>query len=280
MSADHGHEPDHGATATLPAAENAHAAGKAPAAGAAHTGGHEGGGHAHAGKHKSHEHDKGPGTPPWLISFGDMMTLFLCFFIMLVTMAKTQDAGLIASGLGPFAAQLGSSGLGGAMEGDLALQKTNEYRVRFGLQPLTTFERDTGVKPATSAGDLESLVRGSLRPYSALSQPMVATFESGSAELGPAGKRYLDLLAETLRPGREQVLVLEGHAGDAGQSFGYDNARLAIARALAVQDYLVKEHSFVAVRVEARTPAHEDRSSDMPRNVDARLVQPMDKSED
>jgi hypothetical protein len=49
--------------------------------------------------HKSHDHDHGkPGTPPWLISFGDMMTLFLCFFIMLVTMAKTQDAGLMANG--------------------------------------------------------------------------------------------------------------------------------------------------------------------------------------
>ena len=45
------------------------------------------------------------------------------------------------------------------MEGDMEFQKTNEYRVRFGLPPLTTLERDTGATPATSAGDLESLVR-------------------------------------------------------------------------------------------------------------------------
>ena len=53
---------------------------------------------AHGKKHRDHDHP--PGTPPWLISFGDMMTLFLCFFIMLVTMAKTQDAGLMAKGFG------------------------------------------------------------------------------------------------------------------------------------------------------------------------------------
>jgi chemotaxis protein MotB len=264
MSADPKHQPAQGAAAAAQAEADAHAAG----------GAHGGGGH---GKHKSHEADHGPGTPPWLISFGDMMTLFLCFFIMLVTMAKTQDAGLIASGLGPFVAQLGSTGLGGAMEGDNALEYTNEYRRRFGLQPITAEERDTGVQASASPSELEKLVRESLRPYSALGQPMVATFEQGSAELGPAGKRYLDLLADTLRPGREQVLVLEGHAGDAGEPFGYDNTRLAAMRALAVQDYLVKEHGFVAVRVEARTPAHEERSAEMPRNVDARLVQPMEK---
>ena len=70
--------------------------------------------HADAGagheRHKPHEHEAPPGVPPWLISFGDMMTLFLCFFIVLVTMAPKQDAGLIAAGLGPFIAAMENKG--------------------------------------------------------------------------------------------------------------------------------------------------------------------------
>src|SRR5262245_30000647 len=69
-------------------------------------------------RHKNHPHEHAHhGPPPWLISFGDMMTLFLCFFIILVTLAKAQDAGLVARGLGPFVVALESKGLNAPLSG-------------------------------------------------------------------------------------------------------------------------------------------------------------------
>src|SRR5436190_19925577 len=126
------------------ATQNAHAD-KAPEAHAAEHGGqggsHGGGSHGGHGGHKKHAHEHAHhGPPPWLISFGDMMTLFLCFFIILVTMAKTQDAGLIARGLGTFVVALESKGMDAPLSGAKCLAEVNAFRARFGLAPETQEE--------------------------------------------------------------------------------------------------------------------------------------------
>jgi chemotaxis protein MotB len=229
-------------------------------------------------EHKAHAHDLPPGTPPWLISFGDMMTLFLCFFIMLVTRSATQDAGLIAEGLGPFVAALEGSGMDGALSGEETLQRVNVYRERFGLAPLTDSEYLTGAAEMKDSRLIEQIIKDSLRPYAAMNQPMVASFAAGSAELSPTARRYLDLLAETLRPGLGQVLVLEGHANDAAEAFANDDGWLAAERAQAVKVYLLEEHSFVPTRVEARAwPLELKPIGSSFSSVDARLIQPIDK---
>ncbi len=229
---------------------------------------------AHAGHGKHHEHEHPPGVPPWLISFGDMMTLFLCFFIVLVTMAPKQDAGLIAAGLGPFVAALENKGNDNALTGAETLAKVNTYRQRFGLAPITE-DQLVGAAEIAEAKDVEQIVKQSLRPYSELMQPLLAEFAPGSAVLDERARRYVDLLADTLRPGFKQILVLEGHADDAGQDFARNDAWLAASRAIALKDYLVNEHGFIPNRVEARAWAVQMPSiKTSSRGVDARLVQP------
>src|SRR6186713_582466 len=102
-----------------------------------------------------HEEPSGPGVPPWLISFGDMMTLFLCFFIILVTMAPKPESGLVAAGLGEFVNVLEGSGVGGVLDGEARLLKVNEFRRRFGLASLSLDEYLAGQPETKSAPELE-----------------------------------------------------------------------------------------------------------------------------
>ncbi len=254
----------------------------APDAAGGHDEGHgDHGGHGGHKPHKAHDHDHGPGTPPWLISFGDMMTLFLCFFIMLVTMAKTQDAGLMANGLGPFIASLRLRGLDGALDDSRVLDSINNYRRRFGLEPMKAEELASNVTPYNDTTDVQDLVKSALRNSYSLDQPLVAVFDPDSADLSDETKHYLDLLSSSLRPGQGQVLVLDGHANDAGDRFDGDNTLLALMRATAVAEYFVKELAFVSVRVEARTwPRDERGTGSTAHGVDAHLIQPIESPAD
>jgi chemotaxis protein MotB len=216
-----------------------------------------------------HDEASGPGTPPWLISFGDMMTLFLCFFIILVTMSPKQDAGLIAAGIGEFVNVLEGSGVGGAMEGNARLETVNEFRKRFGLEPLTLEEYLAGNPETKSSPNLDKLVQDALRDYSELAQPGIVVFEPGSTELSRRDIEQIDGLASVLDPAKGQVLVLEGHSGR--------DAKEAAARALAVRQRLVDEWHFLTTRVEARgvAPTNDKSEQDSSsRCVDARLIEP------
>ncbi len=216
-----------------------------------------------------HDEPSGPGVPPWLISFGDMMTLFLCFFIILTTMAPKPDAGLIAAGVGNFVDVLEGSGVGGALDGNARLEKVNEFRQRFGLKPLTLEDYLAGTPETKSSPHLEQIVQDALCDYSELKQPTILVFEPGSSTLSDDALQRIDRLASVLTPAKGQFLVLEGHSGR--------DATLAAERALAVRQRLIDESRLITTRVEARglMPAN-DPSEQNPdtRSVDARLIEP------
>ena len=60
-----------------------------------------------------------PGVPAYMVSFGDMITLLLTFFILLVSMADTQTAGLVGAGRGPLVQHLNAKGEPGILNGRL-----------------------------------------------------------------------------------------------------------------------------------------------------------------
>ena len=223
---------------------------------------------------KQRKEEPKAGVPGWLVSFGDMMTLILTFFILLVSMASTQSAGLMAKGLGSFMIALQSHGLDGVLDEEQELFIHNEYRRRFNLPPT-----DKPLDEMDEASDLEVVkaqVAKMLAPHDELTQPQIALFERDSSELRAQQRRYLDQLAPTLRPGLGQILVLEGHALDAGAAHGGSNMRLAYARARATREYLIEEHGFAPGRVEARAWLAEiDQDGASTRSVDGRLVTPL-----
>ncbi len=219
--------------------------------------------------------DKKQGPPAYMVSFADMMTLILTFFILLVSMAKEQSLGLLAKGLGSFSVAVQSHGLNGILDGAEKREVFEHVRRKFNLPPEEDPERRTS---HLDSADLE-LLRGkaleSLEPHSAMTQPMIAVFEPGSKTLTPAARAYLDRIAATLKPSYGQLLLLEGHADARTDQFQGDLRFLAFQRARAVRSYLAEEHGIHPERIETRAwleelPGFEEST----RSVDARLITP------
>ena len=72
-----------------------------------------------------------PGVPSYMVSFGDMVTLLLTFFILLVAMADTQDAGLVGAGRGPVIKHVNAKGQPGIMPGRLMEHRQTHKRDAF-----------------------------------------------------------------------------------------------------------------------------------------------------
>ena len=219
------------------------------------------------------------GVPGWMVSFGDMMTLILTFFILLVSLSKEQMEGLLAQGIGSFVIATRNFGLDGLMSDAEKSRLMSEVRVRFNLPPEEDPERRTEFSEASDLELIRARAAAGLAPHAELALPAVAVFAPDSAELTDEMREYLNLLSTTLRPSPGQVLMLEGHATDAGELWGGDERRLAYARARAVRAYLVEELGFRPTRVEARAWLRElQDASGGSHAVDSRLITPERKT--
>ena len=214
---------------------------------------------------RPHEEER-PGPPAYMVSFSDMMTLILTFFILLVSLSHEQSFGLLADGVGSFRVALESHGVNGLL-GDADRKAIFEnQRRRFNLPERVEGQASVLPEQASEYELLRAEAVEALLPHDELAFPAIAAFDEGSRELTPASGRYAATLAESLRPARGQLLVLEGHAP-------LDDRLLAWQRADALRTHLITEHGFDAERVEARAWMTELESAAFD-TVDARLITP------
>jgi len=213
--------------------------------------------------------------PAYMVSFCDMMTLILTFFILLVSMSKEQKAGLMADGVGSFIVAIKTHGLDGIMSGQEKAAIFEHQRRKFNVPPEEDEERLVEVDQASSFELIKTELLESLEPHDELTYPSVVEFAADSAELPSASLAYLRRLGPSLKPKFKQTLLIEGHANDAGSRFMGDNRRLATSRANAVRRYLIEEFGFEEDRVQARAWNTELPSNGQTyRSVDVRLVTP------
>ena len=188
------------------------------------------------------------GGQGWILTYGDMVTLLMAFFVMLFAMSEVKQDSFEAflRGLAPFdnpnadttpdlvaigepAAPLpaivpggrpGQEGSGSAAEDARAL----------GAQ----------VRDATAAAGVPGSVQLQIEPkgLSLVIETDDVLFASGSSEVTPRGRQILAALAPVLAARAEDVDV-EGHTDDVPlDRGGYTNWNLSTDRAVAVVDLL------------------------------------------
>ena len=186
--------------------------------------------------------------PLWLGTYGDMVTLILTFFILLLSMA-TFDTQKIAQAVG-------------SLEGSLAvLEKGSQSQIN-PPAPIKATPIDTQVEMENVVNIFGSLVtdynevnRISNGPAVELEEsekgviiriPEALLFESGSAELSnPSGIAFVKRIALELQRLPKEVLIKAiGHTDNVpireGSMFA-DNLELSVARGINIADLLMQQ---------------------------------------
>ena len=198
--------------------------------------------------------ESAPGAPLWLVTYGDMVTLVLTFFVLLFSFSSI-DVQKFEMMIMSFQGALGF------MPGGKSVQKDPAV---FGVQPATQAGESRRVTPdiqqvaqnlrnyLRSEGlDKEVVVRIDQRGVTvSLSDQFL--FDSGKAELKPEGMRVLFKIAEFIKDSVPAVAV-EGHTDSVPLKGGIyrDNWGLSSARAAAVASYLQFRGNFDPLKLQA-----------------------------
>lgn len=189
------------------------------------------------------QEDSGPGIPEWVVTFGDMMSLLLTFFIMLVSLSEIKEEEKYQALVDSMRRQFGySKTLESVSPGD-ERPRTTSFNV---LATTGRAKRENTAKggvPTPAPVGEKPKVR-IIRPGRQTAVGSIVFFELGTDQLQPDSLPALDKVAEQLR-GKPQKVEVRGHtspetaarAGSADETMD-----LAYRRARKVLNYLVEKH--------------------------------------
>lgn len=209
------------------------------------------------GRHKSAP----PSTPLWMLTYADMMSLLLGFFILLVAMSEIKDKGKFESVAEQVREAFGSKGGGGALPTDSDPSLSLIER----LEALELHQRNKGPQNEGHATDPGMVGREQsvtkVREGLQFAVGGRVTFEPGSADLTEEGRRQLRRVVELHKlRGTNNVIELRGHASptEAAAAQGRDLWDLSFARVKAAEAYLTSKE--IGLRQERfRLTANADR---------------------
>ena len=201
------------------------------------------------------EEEQGPGIPEWVVTFGDMMSLLLTFFIMLVSMSEIKQDDIYQAVAEALRERFGA---------DAAILEVTPGKGqprKSVMADLATLGRARRAH-TMDGGDKVKAPVGENPRVSAIRQAEYATmgggitFAEGSAKLSEENRRRLDAVAEVLN-GKPQKIEIRGHTTArplSPESQHSDHWNLAYSRCRAVMKYLV-EHGIDSRRIRLTTAA-------------------------
>ena len=190
--------------------------------------------------------DEGPKVPGYIVTFSDMVTLLLTFFVMLLTLANVQDPELFNKGRDSFLESLRCIGLG-ALFGRKDMPHFGELKDKH-------FVPDPDEEPPrrtidAKAEEIRRLIE-QIKQHATIVPLQISAkrtdfsvvnvqFSSGDAALDESAKKFLTGFCQNLQQdanrGSAELYVL-GLAGD--ETSGKGQWVLSAKRAQAVADFL------------------------------------------
>lgn len=178
------------------------------------------------------------GAPMWMVTFSDMTTLLLTFFVLLLSMASL-DQRKIKEALGSL-----QGALGVLESGQKSEMGKEEILSRLDFVTKTKQSESkmlSGIRNYIEQANLSSTV-SVVKTEKGISVRIMDSvlFESGSATLLDAAKPVLDKLSGVIKDSPYNIMV-EGHTDDIPISTAQfpSNWELSTARAISVAKYMI-----------------------------------------
>ena len=197
--------------------------------------------------------DPAPGLPPWMMTYSDMVTLLLTFFIMMLAMANFDDIQKIQAVFKSIRKALGVGGSNTALIAVLEEKAFTESKKKTEAVKPTVAR----IRQAMSAHFNDSFIQMTTQEQEVrVRLDERVFFMPGKAKLHPAAFAFLGDLADLLKDEDVEIRV-EGYTDATGSELA--NWKLSSARALAVVLALRETGPFPGERLEAVAlgPFHE-----------------------
>ncbi len=176
------------------------------------------------------------GAPEWVLTYGDMMSLLLTFFIMLFAMSsleKTKTAAVVES----FSSQFGYANTQVPTPGAQTPANSNKSQIR---STGRARRNDTlrGGNPVLSPQGDYAKVR-SIRPSRDQVVGGIIYFDLGSDELTDQAKQELRQVADQLR-GSPYKVMIKGHTSNEQGIYTNNLYALGFSRAMKAREELIR----------------------------------------
>jgi chemotaxis protein MotB len=188
------------------------------------------------------EEDQEPGIPEWVVTFGDMMSLLLTFFIMLVSMSEIKEEERFQAMVESMRQQFGhEASLSSLVPGDNRPRNSNMQHVASQGRAKRKDTLRGGDKTKAPVG--ENTKVQAIRPGQNATASGVVYFTGIETELTEENKQTLQQITEQVA-GKPQVIEVRGHtmAGPLPEENGIrDHWDLAYERCRNVREFLVAQ---------------------------------------
>jgi chemotaxis protein MotB len=196
------------------------------------------------------EEEEAMGIPEWVVTFGDMMSLLLTFFIMLVSMSELKKDEQYQAMVESIRQQFGHDASPISVSPGEHHSRSNAPTVLATMSRAKMKDTHSGGVPTKApVGDNERV--RIIRPGESTAIGTVLFFKDGATELDDKSKQNLDEEIEQMS-GKPQKIEIRGHTAQQLAANGpepLDAMDLGYRRCRSVMNYLVKEHGVPPERI-------------------------------
>ncbi len=196
------------------------------------------------------EEDESAGIPEWVVTFGDMMSLLLTFFIMLVSMSDMKEEEKYQAMVESMRRRFGHEFTPRSVSPGTHQARSSEYRVLSTTGRAKKKDTHKGGAPTKAPVGEDERVR-IVRPGGNTAIGTVVFFKNGETELNDESRGALDVEVEQLA-GKPQKIEIRGHTSQQLATQGpvpIDAMDLAYRRCRNVMNYLTEKHGIPPERI-------------------------------